>query len=108
MELSTMVLISQKRAAGIGAKDRQKNCFCGENGCSRAEVEVAHQSDEILWKKMWHTDWDGISDEDKKREFNFTEKKIGHPDIKKELPLKFDKQEYRTLILNLTSHNKMR
>ena len=55
---------------------------------------------------MRHTDLDGTSDEDKRREFNFTENKIGYPDIKKELPLKFDKEEYRTLILNLTSHNK--
>ena len=81
-------------------------CFCGERGCSGAEVEVVHKGDEVLWEKMWHTDYDGVSDEDEKREFSFTENKVGHPDIKKELPLKFDKEEYKALILNLTSHNR--
>jgi len=82
-------------------------CFCGERGCSGAEVEVVHKGDEILWEKMWHTDLDGTSDEDERREFNFTENKIGYPDIKKELPFRFDKEEYRALILNLTSHNRV-
>ena len=81
-------------------------CACGETGCSGAEVEVAHQNNEILWKKVWHTDWDREGKEHEKREFSFDENKIGHPDIKKELPLKFDKEEYRTLVLNLTSHDK--
>lgn len=79
-------------------------CFCGESGCSGADVEVVHQNDEILWNKMWHTDYDGASneDEDEKREFVFTENKVGCQDIKKELPLKFNKEEYGALIFNLT------
>jgi len=81
-------------------------CSCGETGCSGAEVEVSHQNNEILWKKMWHTNWDGESDKDEKREFSFAENKIGHPLLEIGTPFKFDKKEYKALINKLLGERK--
>lgn len=76
-------------------------CYCGETGCSGAEVEVSHRNNEILWEKMWHTDWDGESNEDEKKEFSFTENEIGHSFLKIGIPFKFDKKEYKALVNKL-------
>lgn len=76
-------------------------CVCGETGCSGAEVKVIHQDGEIIWKKMWHTDYDGEG-KNEKREFDFTENKIGHPSLKKELPFNFDKEVYKALVAKLS------
>ena len=81
-------------------------CYCGETGCSGAKVEVSHRNNEILWEKMWHTDWDGESDEDKKREFSFTENKIGHPFLEIGTLFKFDKKEYNALVNKLLGERK--
>ena len=81
-------------------------CSCGETGCSGAEVEVSHQNNEILWEKMWHTDCDGENDEDEKREFSFTENKIGHPFLEIGTSFKFDKKEYKALVNKLLGERK--
>ncbi|MDP3697813.1 MAG: hypothetical protein Q8R55_07460, partial [Candidatus Taylorbacteria bacterium] len=59
------------------------------------------QDGEIVWQKMWHTDWDGKSGENEQREFDFSENKVGHPRLDKELPFNFDKEAYKTLVTKL-------
>ena len=78
-------------------------CTCGEDGCSGAEVTVIHQNNKIIWKEMWHTDYNG---EDEEREFNFTENKIGHPSLEKKLPFEFDKEMYGALVAKLFKKEK--
>jgi len=77
-------------------------CSCGEEGCSGAEVEVLHQGNEIIWNRMWHTDWDGKTPEDEQGEFIFEENKVGAPSLEARPPFRFDKKEYQALAAELS------